>query len=117
MSLVFRNTQQHYKVNVKRLTHCAEFLRQTAGVGQYHWSIWLTNNKRIAKYNQIYRQKEGPTDVLSIAPQRVTPGMLPPPVLDGRKVLGDCVISVEYVDANGQQLGRTVTSRLERLVS
>lgn len=117
MAILLRNTQLSYRVNLLRLQSAAHFLRNAAGVGEYEWSIWLTNNRTIRDLNIEYRDKHQSTDVLSIAPQRVTPGQLPPLVMDRRKLLGECIISVEYVHAHGGELGQSLVEKLERLLA
>jgi len=116
MNIWIRNSQRSFPVNIPRLLHATQCMTRTAGVGDYSLNIWLTNNAAITQINRESRNQHKATDVLSIAPQTVYPPSLPKPMGDMR-ILGEIVISLEYVHKHGGELGRHLAQRLERLVA
>lgn len=63
-------------------------------------SILLTDNVEIAEINSEYRQKEGPTDVISFAYNESEN--------DGHyEVLGDIIISLERVEEQSSEYGHS----------
>ena len=117
MSLVVRNRQRSFAINIDRLRSCAACMRHAAGVSDYDLTIRLTTNPIISRLNGQLRQQHRATDVLSIAPQRSFPPLPPSPLAPGVLLLGEVVISVEYVQKHGSDLGVQLMQRLERLVA
>ena len=78
MSLVVKNRQRTFPVNLSRLRSCAACMLRAAGVADYDLSIRLTTNPVIRRLNSQLRQQPHATDVLSIAPQRTFPPLPPP---------------------------------------
>ena len=117
MALRILNRQRSFPVNVGRLRSATDCMRRAARVHDYDVSIRLTSDPPIRQLNAQHRSLPHSTDVLSFPPQRVYPPQLPQPLAPGVKVLGDIVISVEYVQRNGSELGSGLMQRLERLVA
>ena len=117
MTLRILNRQRSLPINVPRLRAATECMRHAANVHDYDLSIRLTTDAVVRSLNAQYRNKRHSTDVLSFPPQRVFPPHLPPPLAPGVKVLGDVVISVQYVRRNGGELGVGLMQRIERLVA
>ena len=117
MSLLLKNRQRSFPINLPRLRSCASCMLRAAGVSDYDLSIRLTTNPVIRRLNAQLRQQPHATDVLSIAPQRTYPPLPPPPLAPGVKALGEVVISVEYVQRHGGELGVQLMQRVERLLA
>ena len=117
MALRILNRQRSFPVNIDRLRAATVCMRRAANVDDYDLSIRLTSDPPIRQLNAQFRNLPHSTDVLSFPPQRVYPPQLPPPLAPGVRVLGDVVISVEYVARNGSELGLGLMQRLERLVA
>ena len=117
MALRILNRQRSFPVNVSRLRAATDCMRRAAHVSDYDLSIRLTSNPPMRRLNTEHRNLPHSTDVLSFPPQRVYPPHIPPPLAPGLRVLGDIVISVEYVQRNGGELGLGLMQRLERLVA
>jgi len=73
-------------------------------------SILLIDDAEMARMNQQYRGKEGPTDVLSFAQND---GMVMPGT---SKMLGDVVISIDTAERQALAAGRTVEEEIAQLV-
>lgn len=76
---------------------------------QAELSILLVNDQRMAEWNQFYRQKAGPTNVLSFSmPNSETQA--------GGTMLGDIVISVDTAKREAEQRNISTHRRIERLM-
>ena len=117
MALRILNRQRSCPVNLNRLRAAADCMRRALNVANYDLSIRLTSDPPMRRLNAQHRQTAHSTDVLSFPPQRVHPPHPPPPLAPGVRVLGDIVISVEYVRRNGSELGAGLMQRLERCVA
>ena len=117
MSLLIKNRQRMFPVNVSRLRSCALCMQRAARVPQYELSIRLTTDPVIRSLNAQLRNQPHATDVLSIAPHRTFPPALPAPLAPGVLVLGEIVMSVQYVSRHGAELGSGLMQRLERLLA
>jgi probable rRNA maturation factor len=73
-------------------------------------SILFTDNKRIARLNDCYLGRKGPTNVLAF------------PMSDGQEpgvesgMLGDVVISVDMAVSESMDLGETLEQTIDRLI-
>ncbi len=76
------------------------------GLDDVEVSVLLTNDAEIARLNETYRGRSGPTDVLSFA-QREGEGADPQD-----PVLGDIVISVERAEQQAREYGHGVAREL-----
>ncbi len=83
---------------------------------EFDIGILITTNKTIQHYNETYRHKKGPTDILSFA---YYPNHLPGTRIeaqDDEKNLGDLILSPEYIVQSALALGVTFEHRLMILV-
>ena len=117
MSVEVKNRQRTYAISTARLHDCALCMLRAAGVADYDLSIRLTTNAVMSRLNGLYRQQRKSTDVLSIAPHRVFPPHPPPELAPGVRVLGEVVVSVEYVHKYGAEFGWALTQKVERLLA
>jgi len=103
-----------YMVDTDRLTKAAK----EELVGQPDHSlvqVTITDNKTLADLNKKYRDKEGPTPVLSFSqlePTRVTFPSIP----TEQKYLGDVIIAYPLSLDLSKERGETISETLEMLV-
>ncbi|MBM7559111.1 rRNA maturation RNase YbeY [Marinitoga litoralis] len=96
MNINVINNQNIKSIDIEKIKYIAEkVLLKEIGQGDYELNILITNNEEIAKYNEEYRKKEGPTDVLSFEYG-----------LD-EETIGDIIISVEKIEEQAPDFGNT----------
>lgn len=83
------NRQRRHPVPLKQLRQFALGLSGRAGPGTDDFSVFLTTDRTIRRYNCRFRGKDEPTDVLSFPAQDSLPAGVDKPYL------GDMMISVE----------------------
>ena len=86
-------------------------------LSHYDLTLRLTTNPTIRQLNTALRSSPHATDVLSISPQKVYPPHPPPPLAPGVRVLGEVVVSLEYVQRYGGEFGPNLLLRVERLIA
>src|ERR1700732_334873 len=102
-------------------------VRRQLGISEADVTICLVSDAEIARMNQVFRKKKGPTDVLSFpAMERRQPAALPRKSARRtrrtarrarpRYFLGDIAISPSTARRNSQKLGRTLPSELQILI-
>ena len=75
---------------------------------QSGFSVCLVSDRAIRRYNQQYRQRDEPTDVLSFPAGS--------PEANGRAYLGDILISAETAQRNARRYGLRLEQEIEILV-
>jgi rRNA maturation RNase YbeY len=96
--------------DVDRFQERADAVLEAAGEPGAELSVALVDDAEIATLNEQYRDKEGPTDVLSFS------------LLEGDHVerrggmLGDVVIAVPVADRQARELGHDLDEELLRLL-
>ena len=115
--ILIKNTQRIYPINTKKVTSIVQKILDDLGYADFDIGIWFTTNKTIARYNQAYRRKTGPTDILSFPYW--------PTLKAGQKIiaknkdeanLGDIIISLEYIESSAQWQSVAHEERLPRLL-
>jgi probable rRNA maturation factor len=99
-------------------------VRRELGIGEADVTICFVSDAEIARMNQAFRNKQGPTDVLSFpAVERDVPVLLPRRRKpgSGRRLrsevsLGDVAISPATARRNAKKFGRTLRSELQILI-
>ena len=88
------------------------------GLGQECVAIRLINDREMARLNETYRDKKGPTDVLSFpAEERRRPSNLRQRLKKVRDAqLGDIALSLVMAKRNAKQYGRKFTEELQILI-
>ncbi|XP_043449304.1 endoribonuclease YbeY isoform X2 [Prionailurus bengalensis] len=98
MSLVLRNLQRAVPIRRAPLRKKLEIVRSILGVQKFDLAIICVDNKSIQHINNIYREKNLPTDVLSFPfHEHVKAGELPQPDFPDDYNLGDIFLGVEYI--------------------
>ncbi len=78
----------------------------------YDIGILLTTNEDIQQYNETYRKKQGPTDILSFSYHELTPGKRIKPLTKDDKNLGDLILAPEYIKAYTDKEGISFEHRI-----
>lgn len=95
-------------ISLSHLDRVASRILTAYGLGETELSILLVDDDRMATLNRDYRQKEGPTNVLSFPMQDDEDS--------GHNLLGDIVISIDTANREAIQKGITCHQRLVRLL-
>jgi len=117
-----RAIEDHQKVIRIQVRPLEEFLRQVrkeVGLGPECVAVRLIGDAEMARLNETYRKKKGPTDVLSFpaAAENGKPGSLWRQVRKARgRFLGDIAISPNVARRNAKSLGRTLPDELKVLI-
>lgn len=109
MEILTDNRQQKHRVDLKIVRKKAEIILSALGLVDDELSILVVDDDRIAELNQQYRNKKGPTNVLSF-PMREdgTPDVSP--------LLGDVVISADTVKKEADLAGIGFGERFSQLL-
>ena len=118
------NRQRAVRVARRPLELFLARVKQAMGLGEADVTICFVSDMEIARMNEAFRKKKGPTDVLSFpaiqrrAPaavsQRRKPGRIGKAKVDTS--LGDIAISPATAHRNAKMLGRTLASELRILI-
>jgi probable rRNA maturation factor len=107
------NRQQAVRVARRPLELFLKRVRQELGIAEADVTICLVSDAEIARMNQAFRNKKGPTDVLSFpATARRGPVRHRKP----HAFLGDVAISPSTARRNAKKLGRSLPSELQILI-
>jgi probable rRNA maturation factor len=118
------NRQRAVRVARRPLELFLARVRRELGILEADVTICFVSDTEIARMNQAFRRKKGPTDVLSFPaiPLRA-PGSLPrrrqlgsARRSKGDAFLGDIAISPATARRNAKKLGRTLPSELQILI-
>jgi len=118
------NRQRAVRVARQPLEVFLARVREELGLGEADVTVCLVSDAEIARMNEAYRKKKGPTDVLSFP--EVT-GRAPVSLRRARRrssasgarrgeFLGDVAISPATARRNAKQLGRTLGGELQILI-
>ena len=73
-------------------------------------SVLIVDDARMADLNREYRSRPGPTNVIAFAMQEGAFADITP------DLLGDVVISTEYVDREAREMGLSFTRRFDEML-
>ena len=113
------NHQRVIRVPVGPLEEFFRQVRKQIGLGPECVAVRLIGDAEMARLNETYRKKKGPTDVLSfpVADESGKPGSLSQQVRKARgQFLGDVAISPNVARRNAKSLGRTLPDELKVLI-
>jgi probable rRNA maturation factor len=127
------NRQRRVRVARPALELFLQRVRRQLGLGQAEMAICLVSDAEIARMNESFRKKKGPTDVLSFpANRRSRPVRLPAAMVTpiGRRrrsnvavaspertdFLGDIAISPAMARRNAKKFGRALPAELQILI-
>ena len=118
------NRQRAVRVARRPLEVFLARVRKELGLGEADVTVCLVSDAEIARMNEAYRKKKGPTDVLSFpeverrAPVSLRRVRTRSSASGARreKFLGDVAISPATARRNAKQLGRTLGGELQILI-
>jgi probable rRNA maturation factor len=118
------NRQRAVRVARRPLENFLVRVRKELGLGEADVTVCLVSAAEIARMNEAYRKKKGPTDVLSFPEvHRRAPVSFhrerkrsSPRDAARRQFLGDVAISPATARRNAKQLGRTLGGELQILI-
>jgi probable rRNA maturation factor len=112
------NRQRAVRVEVRALLQFAEGLREELGLGEDSVAVRLVTDAEMARLNETYRNKKGPTDVLSFpSEERRKPGNLRAQLKKvSGTLLGDIAISPAVAKRNAKSYGRRFSEELKVLI-
>jgi probable rRNA maturation factor len=116
---VIENWQRVVRVRLGPLEEFLKNLREEIGLGPECVAVRLVGDAEMARLNETYRKKKGPTDVLSfpVVADSAKPGSLKQQVRKARgKFLGDIAISPRVARRNAKALGRELPEELKVLI-
>jgi probable rRNA maturation factor len=113
------NHQRVVRVNLPALRRFLQQVKTEIGLGGDCVAIRLIGDPEMARLNETYRKKKGPTDVLSFpgTESSAKPGTLTQQVRGaGDGFLGDIAISPKVARRNAKSLGRQFPEELKVLI-
>lgn len=121
------NRQRAVRVAQRPLAQFLARVQRELGITEADVTICLVSDAEIARMNQVFRKKRGPTDVLSFpAIERGKPASVPRRRVPRtshttqrprtRYFLGDVAISPFTARGNAKKLGRTLPGELRILI-
>jgi len=116
---VIENQQRVVRVQLRPLEECLENIVEEIGLGPESVAVRLIGDGEMARLNERYRRKKGPTDVLSfpVDEDSAKPGTLAQQVRKaGGRFLGDIAISPKVARRNAKALGRRLPEELKVLI-
>lgn len=96
--IVIKNTQRRYSLDIAAIKQDMQKMLSLVGYPDYEVTVWFTNNATIRRYNKEFRHKDTSTDVISFPYFKAQkPGDLPKNIISEDKILGDIIMSIEYI--------------------
>ena len=113
--IIIKNTQRRTKLNIARIRRRIQTMLDYLGYHDVDINVWFTTNKTIRGYNNRYRHKNVPTDILSFPFIVHTKNNRATPPDYYEKILGDLMISPEFVRKIIKASDITLEERLDQL--
>ena len=99
------NKQRTIPIDLKKVRRQIELILKTLKRAEFEVNVRYVSDREIAKYNEQFRKKQGPTDVLSC------------PTEDAEeKILGDILIAPSYVKKDAIQRGVIFEDRMRLML-
>ncbi len=116
---VIDNRQRVVRVRLRPLEEFLQNIGEEIGLGPECVAVRLIGDGEMARLNESYRKKKGPTDVLSfpVTEDSAKPGTLRQQVRKASgEFLGDIAISPKVARRNAKTLGRQLPEELKVLI-
>ena len=110
MAVLITNRQNLYKISTDRIRTTAQALLSALDKAEAELSLLITEDEEIAKINEVYLSRSGPTNVIAFPMQT---GDFPDV---GPRLLGDVVISVETAAREAAEAGAASGERFTELL-
>jgi probable rRNA maturation factor len=103
------NRQRRVPISVRPLQQFQERVRRELGFAPESVTIQLISDASMARLNETYRKKHGPTDVLSFPANGARP-------VQGAEYVGDIAISPETARRNARRFSRSLPGEMRVLI-
>jgi probable rRNA maturation factor len=103
------NRQRRVHVAIHPLRQFHERVRRELGFAPESVTIQLISDETMARLNQAFREKHGPTDVLSFPAEGARP-------VRGAEYVGDIAISPETARRNARRFSRSLPAEMRILI-
>jgi probable rRNA maturation factor len=103
------NRQRRVPVSIPPLQQFHERVRRELGFAPESVTIQLISDAAMARLNETYRKKQGPTDVLSFPAEGKRPA-------SNAEYVGDIAISPETARRNARRFARTLPAEMRILI-
>jgi probable rRNA maturation factor len=103
------NRQRRVPVAITPLLRFYELVRRELGFAPESVTIQLISDESMARLNETFRKKQGPTDVLSFPSNGARPA-------HGAKYIGDIAISPETARRNARRFSRSLPVEMRILI-
>ncbi|MBD3231299.1 rRNA maturation RNase YbeY [Candidatus Dependentiae bacterium] len=115
--ILIKNNIKKIKINESLIKKNVAKILDLLGYKNFDIGILFTTNKTIKKFNQKYRQKNNPTDILSFPyHENLKPGQkIKISTIDDQN-LGDIIISLEYAKIKSENLNISLQNHLKNLI-
>ncbi len=110
MEVLIDNRQSSHEVSLKKIQQMVEVILDALDSSDGEISILLADDSLIAKLNQQYRNRQGPTNVIAFAMREGAFSDLTP------HLLGDVVISLDTTAVEAQKAGISMDQRFRELL-
>ena len=110
MAVLIDNQQARHPLNIETVRKKAQAVLSALGSPDGELSVILVDDVRIARLNQDYLQRQGPTNVIAFSMREGAYNEINP------HLLGDVVISMETCAREAQQAGMLITHRFDQLL-
>jgi rRNA maturation RNase YbeY len=105
------------ELNTAQFEHDAQKILTLMGYKDFDLGILLTDNQAIQCFNNDFRSKDEPTDILSFPfHPDLKPGETIIAETEDDKNIGDLIISLEYISTLCKQENKTVNEHLRTLL-
>jgi probable rRNA maturation factor len=103
------NRQRRVPISIRPLQQFHERVRRELGFAPESVAVQLISDATMARLNETYRKKRGPTDVLSFPASAARPAK-------GAEYVGDIAISPETARRNARRFSRSLPLELRILI-
>lgn len=115
--ITIKNKTRKVSIDQAWLSSQAQKILDILDYGDFDLGIMLTTNATIRTFNNQYRGKDKPTDILSFSfHPTLKAGKRIKVSSDDEKNLGDLIISLEYIYKDPKKMGFTFTRRMQILL-
>ena len=110
MPLFIRNESRRFKIDSRKLKKKYNAILQHLAIKEKELSILLVNDRKIKNLNQLFRNKNTSTDVLSFPQTEEKEGL-------DSILLGDVVVSLETAKRQAKEHGLTLEEEVVLLIT
>ena len=115
--ILIRNTQRKFKIDTELLHKDIQTILSALDYSDFDIGVLITTNATIRKYNNEFRKKDVPTDILSFPfHTSLKAGARIKAKEDWEKNLGDLILSPEYIHKAAAELDERFEDRVKMLI-